>query len=97
MWESNIVGDTFKFHFRKSNDCVQRNLVKNVGNSLQKITMVKARKFARKACDYKFVDRLHALGQLDDNGYVKIEQMVKAAKTHRCSLDQEYRFITVEA
>ena len=83
-----------KFHFRKSNDCVVKNLEKNVGASLDKIDIWKARKFARKARDYKCVYLLQALGQLDELGYSKIEKMVKAAKTHRCSLDQEYRFIT---
>ena len=85
-----------KFHFWKNNNCVVANLEKNVGQSLKKITMQKARKFARKARDYKCVYRLHALGELDDIGFVKIERMVKEANTHRCSLDQEYSFITTE-
>ena len=86
-----------KFVFRKINDCVSVNLENNVTASLDKITIEKARKFARKARDYKCVYRLHGLGLLDDDnkfGFTMIEKMVKSAKTHRCSLDQEYRFIT---
>ncbi len=83
-----------KFHFRKANDCVVQNLEKNVAASLDKVTIWKARKFARKARDYKVVYIQQALGKLDELGYSLIEKMVKEAKTHRCSLDQEYKFIT---
>ena len=70
---------------------------KNVKSALSKITIENARRFPGKARDYKCVYNLHAsgeLGNMEKIGYEMIEKMVKKVKTHRCSLDQDYSFIT---
>jgi hypothetical protein len=86
-----------KFHFRRENDCVAINLLKNVNNALSKISIEKARRFSRKARDYKCVYNQQAsgnVGNVEKIGFEMIEKMVKEVKTHRCSLDQDYSFIT---
>jgi hypothetical protein len=96
-----------KLVFRRDNDAIALNLIKNVLAAIKADTkeaplnLIRIRKFARKARDYKVAYK--SFFDAERNGdeealqlsFVKIEHQVKHIKTHRCALDLDKNFIRV--
>ena len=57
------------------------------------LTLSRARAYARKANDYKRSYMALDGGAVGEVEYADIEKMKKKCKTHRCTLDQDYKFI----
>ena len=65
--------------------------------ALPAVTLVRARRFLRKANDYKRA--YHALsegaGPKAAAAYADVEKLRKESKSHRCTFDQDYKFIAL--
>lgn len=90
--------------FWRVNDTNPASLNRHIRSSLKEVNLLRMRKFARKAHDYKVVYHHRFEGDYDldkDNeadknkamGYEMIEKMVKSMKKHRCALDMDHSFI----
>ena len=64
--------------------------------ALKSVTLRRARGFLRKANDYKRAYRMliEGAGVVAAALYADIEKMRALVKTHRCTFDQDYKFIT---
>ena len=87
-----------KRDFRQHNDCVPKNLHKNVQKSFESLPLGRVRKFARKTREYmRAYAKSHMLFGATEadklEGYHAVKKFVKASKTHRCTLDQDYAFV----
>jgi hypothetical protein len=86
-----------KHHFRSINDCVPRNLHKNIKASLTTdgsdavLPLARVRKFARKARSYRLIYKAAGLGNI--SGHADVERMYKIRKCHRSALDLDFKFI----
>ena len=86
-----------KYEHRKHNNFVssKENFEKRVMAALGSVTLKRSRAFLRKANDYKRAYRM----LIDGAGvgavaqYADIEKMCALVKTHRCTFDQDYKFI----
>ena len=78
--------------FRRDNDCVARNLVKNVLASLQvtNLPLLTVRKFARKTREYM---RAYKADAAETESHWLVEKLRRIFKCHRSSLDFDYKFI----
>ena len=78
--------------FRRDNDCVARNLVKNVLASLQvtNLPLLTVRKFARKTREYL---RAYKADAAETESYWLVEKLRRTFKCHRSSLDFDFKFI----
>ena len=94
-----------KMTFRHNNNYSSnaKNLEGRVRDALDPsaiLTLERARKFNRKASDYKrsYIALDGGGGDGDACGeveYADIEKLKKKCKTHRCTLDQDYAFIAI--
>ena len=86
-----------KYEFRKHNNFVssKENFEKRVMAALGSVTLKRSRAFLRKANDYKRAYRMLIDGAGVDAAaqYADIEKMRALVKTHRCTFDQDYKFI----
>ena len=86
-----------KYEFRHSNDYSPNSeaFEKRVRYSLLSVTLARARKYLRRANDYKRAYReLEAGGSAEEAAvYADIEKIKRECKTHRCTFDQDYAFI----
>ena len=87
-----------KYEFRKHNNFVssKANFELRVMTALKSVTLRRARAFLRKANDYKRAYRMliEGAGVVAAALYADIEKMRALVKTHRCTFDQDYKFIT---
>ena len=83
--------------FRRTNDCVAKNLHKNIVSSFKVLTLARTRKYARRARAYRTAyKKIEAAGSTSDEracSFQLVERMVKQCKIHRCILNQETRFL----
>jgi len=84
-----------KHYFRKHNDYNIKTMEARVKEAFgpANISVARVRKFARKARSYKcayFSTELGGEARLD---FSDIERFTVTCKTHRCTLDQDYKFI----
>ena len=89
-----------KLCFRRKNDTNPKNLNRHIREALKEVTKFRARKFARKARDYKVTYELAFEEEekaKDDNRkpmkFEMTEKQVRKIKTHRCALDIDTSFI----
>lgn len=87
-----------KRDFRRYNDSVAKNLHDNVLKLFESLLLGRVRKFARKTREYmrayaKSYMRFGATEADKPEGYHAVLKFVKASKTHRCALDQDYTFV----
>ena len=77
----------------------QRKFKKRVYAALATITTPRSRNFLRKANDYKRAYRI--LAERGEEGVVAaaefadIEKIIKQVRAHRCTFDQDYKFIVM--
>jgi glucan phosphorylase len=66
---------------------------------LASVTLKRSRAYLRKASDYKRAYRMlnegHGVGTAAQ--YAEIEKMRALVKTHRCTFNQEYKFIAISS
>jgi hypothetical protein len=88
-----------KMTFRHTNDYSSNKVAfeKCVRQSIASVTLERARRFLRKANDYKRAYRALAAGAGAGKvaEYADIEKMRKQSKAHRCTFDQDYKFISL--
>ena len=90
-----------KYEFRHNNDYSpnKENLEKRVYAALGAITTSRSRCFLRKANDYKRAYRIIAeqgeKGAAAAAEFADIEKIRKQVRAHRCTYDQDYKFIIV--
>ena len=88
-----------KYEFRHHNDYNPNAeaFERRVRIALLSCNLSLSRKFLRKANDYKRAYRELGEGRTEAGAvYADIEKLRKECKTHRCTFDQDYKFI-VEA
>ena len=81
-----------KMHYRRNNDCVPAHLHANIVGALDSDTVLplwRIRRFARKARDYRCAYKCD-----DTQSHSAIEKLRKVHKCHRCTLDQDFKFIS---
>jgi hypothetical protein len=88
-----------KYTFRHINNYSSNKVafMKIVRQSLASVTLERARRFLRRANDYKRAYRALAEGAGAEAvaAYADIEKLRKESKAHRCTFDQDYKFITL--
>jgi hypothetical protein len=86
-----------KLVYRRTNDCVAKNLHTNIVNSFLVLTLARTRKYARRARAYRSAYRkISELGTTDEDragSFQEVEKFVALSKIHRCILNQETRFL----
>lgn len=88
-----------KYHYRRHNDfnmgTMEQRVLESIGPEV--LTLERVRKFNRKARSYKLA--YWKLSQGASAGSVAehadIEKMTKVSKAHRCTFDQDYKFVSV--
>ena len=81
-----------KMYFRKHNDCVYKNLRTNVEAAITQevLPLERVRRFARKAREYRNAYQFA-------NSFLEVEHFRKRQKSHRCTMWDEYGYLTREA
>ena len=86
-----------KLDYRRKNDCVAKNLHKNISSSFKVLTKARARKYARRARSYRRAYKHIAAAGKDAEeragSFLSVEKFVKECKIHRCILNQETRHL----
>ena len=89
-----------KMYFRRNNNYSSnaKNLEQRVRDALDPFVVLhikRVRAMQRKSNDYKrsYLSLDGGDGVADEVEYADIEKMKKECKTHRCTLDQDYKFI----
>ena len=79
-------------HFRRNNDLVTRHLMRNILASLHSdnVPLRTVRKFARKTREYL---RAYKADASETGSHDMVERLRRTFKTHRSSLDFDYKFI----
>jgi hypothetical protein len=89
-------GDS-KMVFRRTNDCVAKNLHRNTVSSFKVLALARTRKYARRARAYRTMyKKIEVAGSTKDEracSFQLVEKMVRQCKIHRCILNQETRFL----
>jgi hypothetical protein len=86
-----------KLVFRRTNDCVAKNLHSNIVRSFGVLTKARTRKYARRARSYrtayKKIEAASTSIEARVGSFELVEKMVKVSKIHRCILNQETRYL----
>jgi hypothetical protein len=86
-----------KLVYRRTNDCIAKNLHKNIVASFLVLTLARTRKYARRArsyrSSYKMINELGASDKDRAGSFQEVEKFVAVSKIHRCILNQETRFL----
>jgi hypothetical protein len=86
-----------KMVFRRTNDCIAKNLHRNIVSSFKVLTLARTRKYARRARAYRTAyKKIEAAGSTQEEracSFQLVEKMVQQCKIHRCILNQETRFL----
>jgi len=86
-----------KYVFRHNNDYNPRAeaFEARTRAALASVTLARSRKYLRRANDYKRAYREIALGGSAEAAafYADIEKIKKTCKSHRCTFDQDLKFI----
>ena len=86
----------FKMTYRRDNDCIPANLHKNIAKSLnteEVLTLGRVRQFARKMRDYVEAYKSDVTSNIGTSSHSLVEKLKKVHKTHRCTMDQVFKFI----
>ena len=86
-----------KLVFRRTNDCVAKNLHSNIVRSFGVLTKARTRKYARRArayrTAYKSIASTCTSTEARVGSFELVEKMVQVCKIHRCILNQETKYL----
>ena len=84
-------------HYRRTNDCVTKNLHKNIFGSFSVLTKQRVRKYARRARSYRRSYKHIAEENTEKydrcGSFLAVEKFVKECKIHRCILNQKTSYL----